>query len=32
MSGSTNHEWSCHLHQSKLNSHEKLEKRSVAAS
>lgn len=32
MSGSTNHESSCHLHQSKLNSHEKLGKRSAAAS
>jgi hypothetical protein len=31
MSGSTNHENSCHLHQSKLNSHEKLGKRSAAA-
>jgi hypothetical protein len=32
MSDSTNHESSCHLHQSKLNSHEKLGKRSAAAS
>jgi hypothetical protein len=32
MSGSTNHENSCHLHQSKLSGHEKLGKRSAAAS